>query len=80
MSFTGTPQEAENSDKTWRTSGIILSRASETGSPKNRSGSDKTRGQGSFGPSTGGHIKHLTMDKLDNHLDKKKLKKELNPS
>ncbi len=34
----------------------------------NRSGSDKTRGQGSFGPSTGGH---LTIGKLDNHLDKK---------
>ncbi len=32
----------------------ILSRASETGSPTNRSGSNKTRGQGSFGPSTGG--------------------------
>ena len=28
----------------------ILSRASEAGSPTNRSGSDKTRGQGSFGP------------------------------
>ncbi len=27
----------------------ILSHASETGSPTNRSGSDKTRGQGSFG-------------------------------
>ena len=32
----------------------ILSRASETGSPTNRSGSNKTPGQGSFGPSTGG--------------------------
>ncbi len=32
----------------------ILSRASEAGSPMNRLGSDKTRGQGSFGPSTGG--------------------------
>ncbi len=32
----------------------ILSRASEAGSPTNRPGSDKTRGQGSFGPSTGG--------------------------
>ncbi len=32
----------------------ILSRASEAGSPTNRSGSDKTRGQGSFGPSAGG--------------------------
>ena len=32
----------------------ILSRASEAGSPTNRLGSDKTRGQGSFGPSTGG--------------------------
>ncbi len=58
----------------------ILSRASEAGSPINRSGSDKTRGQGSFGPSTGGpdlqgsdlmHVKHLTIDKLDNYLDKK---------
>ena len=29
---------------------IVLSRASEAGSPTNRSGSDKTRGQGSFGP------------------------------
>ncbi len=47
---------------------FILSRASETGSPTNRLGSDKTRGQGS-----------LTIDKLDkiqfNHLDKN-LKKE----
>ncbi len=33
---------------------IVLSRASEAGSPTNRPGSDKTRGQGSFGPSTGG--------------------------
>ncbi len=32
----------------------ILSRASEAGSPTNRPGSDKTRGQGSFGQSTGG--------------------------
>ncbi len=32
----------------------ILSRASEAGSPTNRLGSDKTRGQGSFGPSIGG--------------------------
>ncbi len=32
----------------------ILSRASEAGSPTNRPGSDKTRNQGSFGPSTGG--------------------------
>ena len=32
----------------------ILSRASEAGSPTNRPGSDKTQGQGSFGPSTGG--------------------------
>ena len=32
----------------------ILSRASEAGSPTNRPGSDKTHGQGSFGPSTGG--------------------------
>ena len=37
-------------------------RASEAGSPTNRSGSDKTQGQGSFSPSTGGP---------DNHLDKK---------
>ncbi len=53
----------------------ILSSASEAGSPTNRSGSDKTRGQGSFGPSTGGpdqvlaasdliHVKLLTIDKL----------------
>ncbi len=33
---------------------ITLSRASEAWSPTNRSGSDKTRNQGSFGPSTGG--------------------------
>ncbi len=45
-----------------------------------------SRGQGSFGPSTGGadlqgnlqpaelHVKHLTIGKLDNHLDKKFLK------
>ncbi len=32
----------------------ILSRANGAGSPTNRPGSDKTRGQGSFGPSTGG--------------------------
>ena len=31
-----------------------MSRASEAGSPTNRPGSDKTQGQGSFGPSTGG--------------------------
>ncbi len=31
-----------------------LSRASEAGSPTNGPGSDKTQGQGSFGPSTGG--------------------------
>ncbi len=53
---------------------IMLSRASEAGSPTNRSGSDKTRGQGSFGPSTDGHVKHLTLGKLDNHQDKKNLK------
>ncbi len=41
---------------------IILSHASEAGSPTNRPGSDKTQGQGSFGPSTG---------EPDNHLDKK---------
>ena len=28
--------------------------ANEAGSPTNRSGSDKTQGQGSFAPSTGG--------------------------
>ena len=33
---------------------LLLSRASETGSPTNRSGIDKARGQGSFGPSKGG--------------------------
>ena len=36
---------------------IMLSRASEVGSPTNSPwapGSDKTRGQGSFGPFTGG--------------------------
>ncbi len=68
----------------------ILSHVSEAGSPMNRSGSDKTQGQGSFAPSTGGpdlqgslqpdytlvesgliHIEHLTISKLDNHLDKK---------
>ncbi len=57
----------------------ILSRASEAGSATNRSGSDKTRGQGSFGPSTGGpdlHVKHLTIGKLDNHLDKNFKKNE----
>ena len=32
----------------------MLLRASEASCPTNRSGSDKTRGQGSFGPSTGG--------------------------
>ena len=37
----------------------ILSHASEAGSPTNRSGSDKTRGQGSFGPSTGGPTAYL---------------------
>ncbi len=59
----------------------ILSRASEAGSPTNRSGSDKTRGQGSFGPSTGGpdlqgslQPAELTRGKLDKHLDKKNLK------
>ncbi len=31
-----------------------LSRASAAGSPTNRPGSDKTQGQESFGPSTGG--------------------------
>ena len=45
----------------------ILSRASEVGSPTNRPGSDKTRGQGSFGPSTGGP--DLRGSKLGNHLD-----------
>ncbi len=44
---------------------ILLSRASEAGSPTNRSGRDKTLGQGSFGPPTGG------SDRLNNHLDKK---------
>ncbi len=43
-----------------RTDEAILSCASEAGSPTNRPGSDKTRGQGSFGPSTIG----------GNHLDK----------
>ncbi len=36
----------------------ILSHASEAGSPTNLSGSDKTWGQGSFGPSTGGPDLH----------------------
>ncbi len=54
----------------------ILSRASEAGSPRNRSGSDKTRGQGSFGLSTGGpdlqgSLQPAELTKLDNHLDKK---------
>ncbi len=44
----------------------IMSRASEAGSPTNRSGSDKTRAS-----------KHLTIGKLDNHLDKN-LKKGTN--
>ncbi len=50
----------------------VLLRASKAGSPTNRSGSDKPWGQGSFGPSTGGPDLHgsLTIDKLDNHLDK----------
>ncbi len=39
----------------------ILSRASEAGSPTNRSGNDKTRGQGSFGPSTGGPDLHMSL-------------------
>ena len=46
--------------------------ASEAGSPTNRLGSDKARGQGSFGPSTGGP----DLIKLDNYLDIKKLKKK----
>ncbi len=66
---------------------MILSRASKAGSPTNRSGSDKSWGQGSFGLSTGGpdlqgslqpaelHVKHLTVDKLDNYLDKNFKKK-----
>ncbi len=49
------------------------------GSPTNRPGSDKTRGQGSFGPSTGGpdliHVKHLTIGKLNHYLDKNFKKK-----
>ncbi len=45
----------------------ILSRASEAGSPTNRSGSDKTQGQGSFGPSTGGPD---LQGSLDYYLDK----------
>ncbi len=44
--------------------GYILSCVSEAGSPTNRPGSDKTLGQGSFGPSTGG------SDLQGNHLDK----------
>ncbi len=57
-----------------KTVSTILSHASEAGSPTNRTGSDKTRGQGSFGPSTGGH---LTIDELDYYLDKI-FKKETN--
>ncbi len=33
--------------------GNVSSRTSKAGYPTNRPGSDKTRGQGSFGPSTG---------------------------
>ncbi len=43
--------------RTWTWNFKILSRASEVGSPTNppwAPGSDKTRGQGSFGPFTGG--------------------------
>ncbi len=41
------------------------------GSPTNRSGSDKTRGQGSFGPSTGVPDLQGSLQpaELDNHLD-----------
>ncbi len=60
-----------------------MSRASEAGSPKNRSGSDKTQGKGSFGPSTGGpdlqgslQPAELTKTPQDIYLDKKNLKKE----
>ena len=60
--------------------GKILSRASEAGSPTNCPGSDKTRGQGSFGPSTGGPdlqgSLQLTIIKLDNYLDIKFKKKK----
>ncbi len=56
----------------------ILSRASKAGSPTNRPGSDKTRGQGSFGLSTGGpdlrgslQPAESKMSTLGNHLDKK---------
>ena len=38
----------------------ILSPASEAGSPTNRPGSDKTWGQGSFGPFTGGPDLQIT--------------------
>ena len=52
----------------------ILSRANEAGSPTNRQGSDKTQGQGCFGPSTGGP--DLQGSKLGNHLDKSFKKNE----
>ncbi len=56
----------------WVTS-ITLSRASEAGSPTNRSGSDKTWGQGSFGPSTGGpdlqgSLQHAEITKTPHDL------------
>ena len=44
----------ENFLENFKSGTNILSRASEAGFPTNRPGSDKTRGQGSFGPSTGG--------------------------
>ena len=43
----------------------ILSLASEAGSPTNRSGSDKTRGQGSFGPPTGGPVLHGSLQPVE---------------
>ena len=46
----------------------ILWRASEAGSPTNHPGSDKKRGQGSFGPSTGEPDLQGSL-KLDNYLD-----------
>ncbi len=56
----------------------ILSRASEVGSPTSppwAPGSDKTRGQGSFGPFTGGLVPNLTI--LAIATDKKLKKKEM---
>ncbi len=46
----------------------ILSRAIKAGSPTNRSGSDKTRGQKSFGPSTGGPDLQGSLKRNEPHI------------